>query len=255
MSIIELLTFKRLMHESIDDVIARFEAVRSRADNNVQQFNMPIAAIAWMLLEAMRIPRAVWPLLFQPNGGQLPVNEDQLALMTTQIRQQGHLTEHTHAGPRTLHEGQPFRQQGGKGNYYNDHDTEPQQNSWEITSAYLGHPNPDTTYDQNNNGWNDDDYSMIDHEGFPVCGHCQSYLYETEYGDDTDTESEPDMQEWTSEEYETYFGSEIHDQTYEEILADYLFAKRRFRHMAKRFPRRQRFPRRNWSMHLSLIHI
>ena len=37
MSIIELIAFKRSPREGIDDAMARFEAVRSRADNHVGQ--------------------------------------------------------------------------------------------------------------------------------------------------------------------------------------------------------------------------
>ena len=104
------------MHESIDDVIARFEAVRAQAYGDTAVFNMPIAAIARMPLEAMRTHRSVW-------------------------------------------------------------------------SAHLGQFNPDMAYDQNDNWWDYDNDSMDDHEGFPVGGHYQSYSYETENGDDTDTGS------------------------------------------------------------------
>ena len=115
MTILELITFKRLDYESIGDALTRFETTRTRVEGNVQNFDMPQAALAWLLLEALRIPRPAWPLLFQPTGGQLPVTADQMTAMIAQIRQQAHITEHTHAGPRTLREGMQDRYFGGKG--------------------------------------------------------------------------------------------------------------------------------------------
>ena len=76
---------------------------------------MPVAALAWLFLEAMRIPRSVWPLLFSNFSGQLPTDDDQLQAMMVAIRQQGHITEHTHAGPRDLYEG--MRGGTGRGHY------------------------------------------------------------------------------------------------------------------------------------------
>ena len=118
-AIIELLTFRRNQIESIDEAIARFEILKSKAGNLGHAFEMPVAALAWLFLEAMRIPRAVWPLLFANFGGQLPIDNDQLSDMMIAIRQQGHITEHTHAGPRDLYEGM----KGGHnrpGHYYQD---------------------------------------------------------------------------------------------------------------------------------------
>ena len=117
-AIIELLTFRR-GHESIDEAISRFDVLKSKANNRVQNFDMPIAALAWLSLQAMRIPRSVWPLLFSNFGGQLPTDDDQLQAMMVAIRQQGHIAEHTHAGPRDLYEGM----KGGRnrpGHYYHD---------------------------------------------------------------------------------------------------------------------------------------
>ena len=91
--------------------------MRARASNNVANFDMPVAATAWLFLEAMNIPRAVWPLLFNAFGGRLPINDDQLDVMMTAIRQQGHIAEHTHAGPRDLYEGIRGSGRHGTGHY------------------------------------------------------------------------------------------------------------------------------------------
>ena len=45
-AIIELLTFRRIGAESIDEAIARFEILKTRAGNNVANFDMPVAALA-----------------------------------------------------------------------------------------------------------------------------------------------------------------------------------------------------------------
>ena len=115
-AIIELLTFRRNGHESIDEAIARFLLMKVRAGNNVANFDMPAAALAWLFLEAMRIPRNVWPLLFNGVGGRLPIDDEQLDAMLIAIRQQGHITEHTHAGPRDLYEG--MKGAGRHGSHY-----------------------------------------------------------------------------------------------------------------------------------------
>ena len=88
-TIIELLTFRR-GHESIDEAIARFEVLQNNA-YSMPGFEMPTAVSAWLFLEAMEIPRNVWPLLFNTFGGNLPTNAAQLHAMMSSIRQQGHI--------------------------------------------------------------------------------------------------------------------------------------------------------------------
>ena len=69
------------------------------------QFDMPTTALAWLLLEALHIPKDGWSLLSCVTGGQVPVTDAQLQHLMTSIRQQGHFAEHTQAGPSTLNEG------------------------------------------------------------------------------------------------------------------------------------------------------
>ena len=78
MHIVELITFRRNGIESIDDAIDLLEATQARARDDVAGFSMPVAAQAWLFLEAMKIPRPVWPLLFQASGGNLPTNPEQM---------------------------------------------------------------------------------------------------------------------------------------------------------------------------------
>eukprot|EP00973_Karenia_brevis_P033603 4632717-Karenia_brevis.AAC.1 len=79
MGIIELLTFCRAYHESIDDALTRFEVLRTNAGENVANFNLPVAAAAWLMLEALGIPGNTWPVLLQNNvGGNLPASNPEM---------------------------------------------------------------------------------------------------------------------------------------------------------------------------------
>jgi hypothetical protein len=100
MHIVELITFRRRSSESIDEALTRFEALRTRYDNNVQNFQMPVPALAWSLLEALRVPRSIWPVLFVPFGGQLPQDDPMMAQLIQAIRQQCHIAEHPQAGEK-----------------------------------------------------------------------------------------------------------------------------------------------------------
>jgi len=66
---------------------------------------MPTTALAWMLLEALHIPRDGWSLLSCVTGGQPPITAAQLEDLMTSIRQQGHVAEHLEDGPSTSSEG------------------------------------------------------------------------------------------------------------------------------------------------------
>jgi len=261
MSIIELLTYKRKTWESIDDAIARFEATRTRATNNTQQFDMPVAALAWMLLEALSIPRPIWPLIFQASGGQLPTTDEQLRNMMIMVRQQGHFAEHTHAGPRDLYEGMNkggyrdrhyFSDEGAPpsdeyGSWYQESNGRDAANSsWEELGSYMstGHGRSSR---ETNDAYVTEEW-VTDSEGWPCCGTCQSYLYDGDDHGSTDTESEPDMSDWTPDEMSQYLGEEVEGDTYENLKQEYLYAKRRFRSFGKKNPRRTRFPRKSWEM-------
>ena len=64
--IIELLQFKRRGSESIDEALSRFETCRQQTQTQAVGFDLPIPVVAWLLLEALRVPRASWPLVFTP---------------------------------------------------------------------------------------------------------------------------------------------------------------------------------------------
>eukprot|EP00974_Lingulodinium_polyedra_P044708 4287747-Lingulodinium_polyedra.AAC.1 len=89
----------------------------------------------------------------------------------------------------------------------------------------------------------------VDEDGWPFGESCGSYMYEHEENEeDSDTEDEA---AWLAEQdpadVTAYLGS-FEGCSYDSLLQAYLLAKRRFRHFARRAPRRERFPRRTWSL-------
>ena len=242
-AIIGLISFKR-GNAHIDEALSRFETIRNQVQHHGDGFEMPVQATACMLIESMNIPRAVWPLLFHPFNGDFPANEPQLTQLMAQIRQQGHIAEHTHAGPRGLRDGFGAN---GRGNYYQDAylGTEGGASSgsgWPDLSSSSGWPATSDGY------YGDQDAVVFGDEGFPCCAQCESYLYDDELnGDDSETD---DDQEWffaqSAEDQAAYLGTFEH-ATYESLLEAYLLHKRRFRHFAKRARRHERYPRKPWS--------
>ena len=170
--------------------------------------------------------------------------------MCTAIRQQGHIAEHTHAGPRDLNEGMHGHRQNffGQDNDGGSHEWN-EQGSWGA-SSYVGTANPGNAqqgaYDNHY-----EDHVTYDDNGCASCTMCDSYLYDDEVNpdNDTETEDEQDTAKATDAEWNAYFGGEFDpdEETYDGLYEQLLFAMRRFRHSMKRGPRRTRFPRKNWS--------
>ena len=61
-AIIDLITFKR-GNENIDEALSRFETLRNQVQEAGEGFRLPIPVTAFLLLEALSIPRPVWPLI------------------------------------------------------------------------------------------------------------------------------------------------------------------------------------------------
>lgn len=96
--IIDLLGFRRQQTESIDEALARFEALRGQVLAQAAGFELPTPVLSWLLLEALYIPRRTWPLVLNAWQGRLPENDDQLRDLLDSIRHQGHVAESPHAG-------------------------------------------------------------------------------------------------------------------------------------------------------------
>ena len=260
-AIVELLAFKRLDTESIDDALGRFETLKATA-GEVAGFDMGHGALAWMLLSSMHIPRPAWPLLLAPSGGTFPANADGFEQLMIAIRRQGHIAEHTHHGPTTLEEGS--RRPGGTGNYYWDGDEgfgqQGSSSSFFGSSDASGHWFYGGASGSGSDGWPQQSHQnsyladnstpdwqeyYFDHDtGHTVCSNCSQYWYDEHDDDnDTDTEDEMDESQCTTEDLASYYGS-LHGVTEQELRQDYLFAKRRFRRFTNKGPRRTRFPRR-----------
>jgi len=189
---IELLTFRRLPTESIDDTICRYEIVRGTAEQ-LGDFNIGVGAMSWLMLTHIGVPKTFWHTLLFPFGGRLPTTEDELQNLIRQIRQQCHLLEHTHAGPRTLEEG--WRQPGGTGTYFSD-PADTYTHAFAGESFYMG----DAATDDADDG--------------------EGYYFGAEA--DTDTEDEPGELDET-EAYE--FIGDLAGATLEDLRADYPFCE------------------------------
>ena len=96
--IIDLLGFRRRAAESIDEALARFETARSQVQAQATGFDLPVPVLAWLLLEALHIPRRVWPLVLATWQGRLPEDEEALKGLLDSIRHQGHIAEVPKAG-------------------------------------------------------------------------------------------------------------------------------------------------------------
>ena len=96
--VIELLQFRRRIAESIDEALSRFETCRMQAQMQAAGFDLPVPVASWLLLEALRVPRASWPLVLIPWHSQLPTDEEVLRQLMVSIRHQGHIAEHPIAG-------------------------------------------------------------------------------------------------------------------------------------------------------------
>ena len=65
---IELISFRRVPGESIDDALSRLEMLRHSADS-LHGFGMPAGTLSWFLLHGLSIPRMSWPMILQGIGG------------------------------------------------------------------------------------------------------------------------------------------------------------------------------------------
>ncbi|CAK0831488.1 unnamed protein product [Prorocentrum cordatum] len=247
-TIVELLTFRRQERESVDDAITRFEALRARVAQLDDPLVLPTPVLSLLFLEALHVPKAVYPLVLQSNGGQLPLTIDQLNSVIGMVRQQGHFAEHTHAGPQNLSEG--YRGKGYHGHHWFTGEHDSGANTWNDTAAYMYGQSASSA--AGSAGSAPQHYVVQDDEGYDCCAVCSSYLYEDEPGDDDSMTDDDDLDtsQFTQEELQEYYGdSEGWD--YDTLLHEYLFAKRRFRHFVQRNSRRSRFPRSNWSLRMN----
>ena len=90
----EMLSFARKPHESINEVLTRYEIVRQRARLE-GQFVMSSEGCALQLLRACGVNTTQLMQLLQPFNTNLPRNEQELSAMANSMRRMGHILENT----------------------------------------------------------------------------------------------------------------------------------------------------------------
>lgn len=243
MHIIELITFRRKTYENIDDAFNRFDSTRARA-GTAQGFSVPYPAFAWLFLKALRVPRPAWPLLLQACGGTLPQDEATLNILYQYIRQQGHFSEHTMAGPSSLHEG--MKENMVRSHYYGD-EVQPNQDPWSTLEQSMGHATEHVECGVPVETTIASSYYLEENYGWTYCKTCHSYLYDGERSNenDTDSDSEVDYSMCIPKEVQECYGEGADAGTPKE---EHLYSTRRYRRVMKKEPRRQIFPRKNRSV-------
>ena len=88
----EMLAFARRPGESINSLLARYDAVRNRAATE-GQFVMSVEGCALQILRSVGIGAQHLFTLLQPFQGQLPRDEAQYTQLITQLRRYGHISE------------------------------------------------------------------------------------------------------------------------------------------------------------------
>ena len=71
-AIIDIITFRRGGNENVDEALSRFETLRSQAQELGDGFQLPVQVTAFLLPEAMHIPRPAWPLISTPLTASFP---------------------------------------------------------------------------------------------------------------------------------------------------------------------------------------
>ena len=220
--IVDLMTFRRLAHESIDDSLTRLEVIKSRAEE-LGDFHIGTGGLAWMMLHHLGISKVHWPLLLAPFQGRFPANEAGLQQLLTAIRTQCHLLERTHSTSRTLEEG--WRRPAESGHFFNELDASggTHETLWEGFAAMQPTAAESSAASWSGEPRRTDGYFDIS-ENFIVDGYC------------TDTEDEQEMSD--AEALEFY--GDMSETTADQLYMDYLYAKRRFRKFVGRPPRHHR---------------
>ena len=92
-SLSELIGFSRRSGERTDELLTRFETVRSRAAAN-GQLQMSIPGITWILLKAIGINDTQLVQLLMPTGGMMPTTAAQYRDLLQRLRRMAHIIEH-----------------------------------------------------------------------------------------------------------------------------------------------------------------
>lgn len=236
-SISEFLSFKRMPGETIDSVLVRFDILRNRAQARAG-FAVNWTGLSWLLLQSLGLNAEMWDRLLAPIGGLMPQNEFQLGELMERIRRLFHLREGRMQG--SYQQGA----MGDPGNFYTDGyfptfeapaDTtnvfmsndaappDPWRNANFPQQVYVGSP---TNHDGAGpwDAWNRNQAFHANADApCPTCG----MYFRNDDGFSTDTSSDD--------------GSDVPpDVDPTEAYQEYAFARKKWRRVANKFPRRYR---------------
>ena len=249
-AISELLNFCRMQGETIDELLVRFDILRNRAIVR-GGLGINVQGLSWMLLRAMQIGPEEWDKFLHFNGGQLPHDQATMNQLVERLRRFGHLQE------GAMKHGTRQGGTGDPGNYFfpvfTEHPGPSACAGGGMPSAASPMPHAQAPH-FGANAWSSGssqafvsqagagspEASYIAHEdGHMQCPHCHSYFDEEfSSGTDSDSDSELDgMYQSVQVDGETRTDeTAVMNQVYQE----YVMAKRKWRRMSGRPPRRYR---------------
>eukprot|EP00435_Cladocopium_sp_Y103_P048882 s594_g14.t1 len=91
-SIAEFLAFRRQPGETIDSLLVRFDILRNRAQNRAG-FAVNLTGLTWLLLQSLGLSAESWDRLLAPLGGQMPQTDFEFGALMERIRRLFHLKE------------------------------------------------------------------------------------------------------------------------------------------------------------------
>ena len=108
----EYMNFQRVYGETVDEAMTRYDMLHIRAiQNGLEERNSTRRAL--QLLQAFRVPQSMLPMLLQHTGGQIPQDDNQIAIMRNLLIQWSRVLEPNHpSGIFTTAGVQGHRQQG-----------------------------------------------------------------------------------------------------------------------------------------------
>ena len=96
----DLMQFRRLPNESIDQLVVRFRVVRWRAQQS-GNMAMSIEGLSWLLLCAVRPTSQQLVQILQPFDQQFPTTEQQFEQLMMTLRRLGHILENSYGNIAT----------------------------------------------------------------------------------------------------------------------------------------------------------
>ena len=152
-AISELFSWRRTGNDSYDECIARFDIMVFRTQ---QQGGIALAEPikAWMLLNALHVPRERWATLLAPTLGMLPQTAAQYTAFLDYLRRSGHIFDGTADRNIRGHHGQQqqYYQSDGDGTIL-------AASNWPISPAIPSYPQFDGSSELGQSQTDDEDWS------------------------------------------------------------------------------------------------